>query len=46
MALEHHLSLSSHDIPELDTSILRAAKYPMTIWSKANAKNKVLIIAS
>jgi len=42
MALKHQLSMPSRRIPELDASILRTAKHPLSIRRERNTKHKVL----
>jgi hypothetical protein len=42
VALQHHLSISSDRIPELDSTILGTTHDPVSIGRQANAKHKVL----
>lgn len=42
MALQHHLSITSDWIPELDATILGATHDPLAIGREADTKNKVL----
>ena len=42
VALQHHLSIASNWVPELNATILGATHDPLAIGREADAKNKVL----
>jgi hypothetical protein len=42
VALKHHLGISSHRVPELNTTVLGTTHHPGTVGCQAHAENKVL----
>ena len=42
VALKHHLGISSHWIPELNTTVLGTTHHPGTVGCQAHTENKVL----
>lgn len=42
VALEHQLRVASSRVPELYSSILRAAQDPSAVWGESNTQNEVL----
>lgn len=43
VALQHELSIAGSWVPELNTTILGSGKNPVSVWSKGDGENKVLV---
>ena len=42
VSLQHELGLAGLRIPELYAAVLATTKYPVAVWCKSNAQDKVL----